>query len=234
MKKTRFIILLAISLTSMQACQKNKDGQDFIFEGKVVNAGSKKPIDSVRVVLHGGFPYRNFLAPDLHDNPPTGNNDTTYTNENGRFKVAVYNESTVFLSWYKKGYHDGTIIREESDSKGYANADNSFFQPCDREITIEYEADCSFEPILKKKENSFANDTLVAHFDGDYWEKPRLIITPFEIYYGKGPFEFKYDNFPGDIFVHYKLEFTNNGTWDTIIDSVFVKSFTTYEDTIYY
>jgi hypothetical protein len=233
----------------MQACQKNKDGQDFIFEGKVVNAGSKKPIDSVRVVLHGGFPYRNFLAPDLHDNPPTGNNDTTYTNENGRFKVAVYNESTVFLSWYKKGYHDGTIIREESDSKGYANADNSFFQPCDREITIEYEADCSFYPTFIKINKNSANDTLKLYVDNTYYalalydDDPRKASEPYfakdpnQVFIGKSPHEFdKYSSsyYAGDTYVYYKLEFTNNGTWDTIIDSIFVKSFTTYEDTIYY
>ena len=41
----------------------------------------------------------------------------------------------------------------------------------------------------------------------------------------------------GDKFLSYKLEYTRNGDtdiWHELTDSVYVKSFETYRDTIYY
>ena len=38
----------------------------------------------------------------------------------------------------------------------------------------------------------------------------------------------------GDTYAEYQIAYTRNGQWETKIDSVYIKSFETFTDTIYY
>ena len=232
----KFMINIFICLFTLiiQSCEKNKDKGDFNIEGKVINIGSNEPIDSVLVILYGGNPLNNPLMPDFNDNPPNGNNDTAYSDINGKFYLEIRNESAAFLGWRKEGYKDGEIVwyTDNFDTKLNASG-NKFFTTGSKTILIEYKAECTFNSIFKKIGVNSDNDTLIVSIT-DY-KHPTSFSDP-RIYYGKSPFIFNRDRgyCIGDEYFYFKLEYTDIGIWKTKIDSVYVKSFETYSDTIYY
>ena len=227
MKPTYIIFFTTFILITSFSCNKNKDEGDFIIKGKIINAGSKEPIDSVLVILYGGNPMSNPFMPGFNDNPPNGNNDTTYTDKNGEFKLEIHNEKAAFIGWVKDGYVNTKIYENGQETT------NKFFTPCNTYVTLEYEAKCSFFPVFMKKINNINNDTLIVYISRYDFQK-RFI--PYRTYYGKSPFTLDSDfgYCTGNTYFHYKIEYTDNGIWKTKIDSLYVKSFETYNDTIYY
>ena len=227
-------IFIFLSILGFQSCEKNKDSGDFIVEGKIINVGSSERVDSVLVILYGGNPLSNPLMPGFNDNPPSGNNDTAYSERNGEFLLKVENESAAFLGWRKEGYKNGKVIWYTDDFENKREeSGNKFFEPGLKHIMIEYEAGCSFNPILQKRGINSENDTLIVSIT-DY-EHSSSFSNP-KSYFGKSPFIFDRDRgyCVGDEFFHYKLEYTDSGIWKTKIDSVYVESFEIFSDTIYY
>ncbi|HRS19843.1 MAG TPA: hypothetical protein P5243_10085 [Bacteroidales bacterium] len=229
-------IILCISvlfLICATSCR-NKKG-DFEITGTIINAGSKKPIDSVMVILFGGNPSSTGIGAvdDLNDNPPNGNNDTTYTDKDGYFSVKIKKESYSFIGIYKEGYRSPTYYTGNK-----VRGDNHFTVPGEYKVRIEYVAECSFYPIFMKIGNNSDIDTLRVFLDTEYKNFPRNFPLAYaEKYVGISPFTYlnsRAYGFVGDTYVYYKLEYTDNGTWKTKIDSVYIKSFETYTDTIYY
>lgn len=203
-------------------------------EGKVINIGSGEPIDSVLVILYGGNPLSNPLMPGFNDNPPSGNNDTAYTNDVGEFSLIVKNESAAFLGWLKEGYENGEIFWYLDDFKTKSSGSgNKFFSPGTKKIIIEYEAECSFLPVFQKSGINTSKDSLIVSIAS--FRCPDGFVS-YRSYFGKSPFKLDSDlgYCTGDAFFHFKLDFTDNGIWKSIIDSIFVDSFKTYSDTIYY
>src|SRR5690554_3030913 len=215
------VILLMIIVTIL-SCKK-KEG-DYIVEGKIINAGSKEPIDSVSITLRGGYPYNSgpFLQ-GMNDDPANDNFSSTYTDENGYFKLIIEDERQAYITWYKEGYNHGIVTKNGKEL--YNNNDVVSISPYGKHyVTIEYEAECSFFPVFKKIGNNSDNDTMKVFVRtrelGDLANAEKY---PNEIYYGKSPFIFdKYSAqyYVGDSFVYYKLLFTDNGEWHTKIDSV--------------
>jgi hypothetical protein len=227
-------IFICLSVLVFQSCEKNKDNGDFIVEGRVINVGSSEPIDSVLVILYGGNPLSNPLMPGFNDNPPSGNNDTAFSDSNGEFYLKVKDESAAFLGWRKDGYKNGNIVWYDNDFKTkLSESGNKFFEPGHKEIIINYEAECTFNPIFKKTGINSENDTLIVSIT-DY-EHPTSFSNP-QSYVGVSPFELDRDRgyCVGDEYFYFKLYYTDMGIWKTKIDSVYVESFETYTDTIYY
>ena len=229
------VILLMIIVTIL-SCKK-KEG-DYIVEGKIINAGNKEPIDSVSITLRGGYPYNSgpFLQ-GMNDDPANDNYASTYTDKNGYFKLIIEDERQAYITWYKEGYNHGIVTKNGKEL--YNNNDVVSISPYGKYfVIIEYEAECSFFPIFKKLENNSIDDTLNIYLDTHYRRIPREFPLAYaEQYIGISPFN--YDNpraytFKGDTYIYYKLKYTDNGEWHTKIDSVYVKSFETYTDTIYY
>src|SRR5690554_372471 len=229
------VILLMIIVTIL-SCKK-KEG-DYIVEGKIINAGSKEPIDSVSITLRGGYPYNSgpFLQ-GMNDDPANDNYASTYTDKNGYFKLIIEDERQAYITWYKEGYNHGIVTKNGKEL--YNNNDVVSISPYGKHfVTIEYEAECSFFPIFKKLGNNSIDDTLKVYVNSDYREYPREFDEyPDASFSGISPFEYKHNLFyfsAGDTYFYYKLEYTDNSTWKTKIDSVYVESFETYTDTIYY
>ena len=219
--KVKYCFIIFAILLGLQAC-KDKTIGNFIVKGKVINITSKEPIDSVMVVLYGGNPLSNPMMQGFNSNPPKGNNDTTYTDKNGEFRVEVKRESAAFIGWVKKGYRNGNI-----------NGGNKFWGPGIYDITIEYVAECTFHPFFKKRALNNQDDTLRVYITSYSYPKSYVLQ---EIYYGKSPFKLNHDlgYCAGDGYFHYKLEYKENNSWSEKIDSVYVKSFQAFSDTIYY
>jgi len=227
-------IFICISILIFQSCEKNKDRGDFIVEGKVINIGSDEPIDSVLVILYGGNPLSNPLMPGFNDNPPSRNNDTAYSDSNGEFYLKVKDESAAFLGWRKDGYKNGNIVWYLDNFETKSNEEgNKFFNPGTKNIMIEYEAKCTFNPVFKKNGANSENDTLIVSIT-DY-KHPNSFSNQ-RTYVGQSPFIFDRDRgyCVGSEFFYYKLVFTDLGIWKIKIDSIYVESFETYSDTIYY
>jgi len=181
-------IILCISvlfLICATSCR-NKKG-DFEITGTIINAGSKKPIDSVMVILFGGNPSSTGIGAvdDLNDNPPNGNNDTTYTDKDGYFSVKIKKESYSFIGIYKEGYSYPSFYIGNKEK-----ADNHFSVPGEYNIRIEYEAECSFFPIFKKQKNNTINDTLKVYIT-NYHDPYKHILH--RTYYGVSPFQLDSD-----------------------------------------
>jgi hypothetical protein len=231
--KLKLIILMII--VTILSCKK-KEG-DYIVEGKIINAGNKEPIDSVSITLRGGYPYNSgpFLQ-GMNDDPANDNYASTYTDENGYFKLIIEDERQAYIIWYKEGYNHGIVKKDGKEL--YNNNDVVSISPYGKHfVTIEYEAECSFFPIFKKIENNSDNDTLRVFVRTRELGDLANIKGYSEEYIGESPFTYlnsRAYGFVGDTYVYYKLEYTDNSTWKTKIDSVYVESFETYTDTIYY
>jgi hypothetical protein len=233
--KSVLIIIICIFALSIQSCKKNKDKGDLIVEGKVINIGTREPIESVLVILYGGNPFSNPLMPGVNTYPPNGNNDTAYSNRNGEFYLKLKDESAAYLGWIKDGYKNGKIIwYTDDDFKNISEGSgNKFFKSGTKYIIIQYEAECTFNPVFKKTGINSKNDTLIVSITT--YNHPTSFSDPV-VYVGKSPFIFERDRgyCTGNKYFHFKLYYTDSGIWKTKIDSVYVKSFETYSDTIYY
>jgi hypothetical protein len=227
-------VFISLTILLFQSCEKNKDNGDFIVEGRVINIGSGEPIENVLVILYGGNPLSNPLMPGFNDNPPSGNNDTAYSDSNGKFYLKVKDESAAYLGWRKDGYKNGNIVWYSNDFKTkLSERGNKFFEPGHKEIIINYEAECTFNPIFKKMGINSENDTLILSVASYHY--PNAFVKH-KTYTGLSPFNLDndYGYCSGDEYYYYKLEYKDSGIWKTIIDSVYVESFETYSDTIYY
>jgi hypothetical protein len=216
------IIISICLIIAIQACEKLKNTGSFVIEGKVINVASNEPIDSVQVILYGGNPLSNPMMPDFNDNPPNGNNDTTYSDENGEFWLQIHGESAAYIGWRKEGYRNGKVV-----------GGNKFFKPIHKEIIIEYESECNFAPVFKKLGDNQDNDTLIVYISTNSYP---ISHFPYKEFYGQSPFKLNNDlGFcNGSAYFHYKLRYTKSNIWNELIDSIYIEDFETYTDTIYY
>ena len=199
-----------------------KEIPETIIEGKVINAGSKQPVDSVLVTLQDGVNGGDsFFGSSNTAGSKTQQN--TYTNKDGAFKISIKSNSP-YLSLTKIGYEfivmdggAGQSIKYYQSGKVYSNEILGIW------------ASAYFNPILKGK-NCTAKDS-ICFGDGifsNFFSLRGYGNGPLKPYGGKGLSAF------GDAFFRYWIKSQIRGTWHERIDSVYIKSFTTYTDTIYY
>src|SRR5690554_6441571 len=114
MKKQVLLLFITLCVVISISCKK-KEG-DYIVEGKIINAGSKEPIDSVSVVLRGGDPYNPgpFMSGSKR-NLPNNNYTSTYTDENGYFNLIIEDERQAYITWYKEGYKYGIVYKDDKE-----------------------------------------------------------------------------------------------------------------------
>ena len=218
MKKLINLIVMAIV---MVACTKKEEKLPHtVVEGYVIHSGTKQPLDSVRVSIWDGIGTNT-----------QNNYDTTYTNAQGFFHIEVDgNEPVMFL--YKKNFSF------EYSLDGAALGIIPLTVGVHKEMKFEMDAPAGFDPILI---NKFKNsDDLLKFSDysiDNYTIKHGIEST---VYWEHSGFEtFRpYEKDPsaaiGDKYHLYMLEVTRNGNISTIVDSVYIKSFTICTDTIYY
>jgi hypothetical protein len=118
----KHIIILFLLLVA--GCKKD-DKPTTTVEGKVINAGSKEPVEGVLVTLHDGISSGGGIFPT--STVGSGNTQTTYTKNDGSFKVSIRGDNP-FLWLTKEGYHfdvlDGGAlqsVKEYLSGKDYKN-----------------------------------------------------------------------------------------------------------------
>lgn len=233
MRNINIILAISLLLPIFNSCK--KDAYHTIVEGKVVNWGSKQPIDSVLVTLKDGVASGGGWV-DLGNGGGTSSTkkSTVYTNEKGEFKVELSGENQAVLYLSKKGY---TFHTQEGGIKGYS--DGSF-----KNEVLEMEANAFFDPIFTSKNKTYDSDTLIIKMLSQSRRENGVIfgdrygITGFgATFKGIGPFRYS-DRYPylsvGDSYQPFSVTLKQQGVTKTGIDSVFIKSLETYKDTVYY
>jgi hypothetical protein len=230
-KVTLFLKFLLCGILLGASCDENKEYHTIV-RGKVINVGSKAPIDSVLVVIRDGIPSGGGWF-DL-GNTSSDKKSYTYTDKNGFFEIELIGEHSAYLGLSKKGYlyefnEGGSVI-------GYKYFSNRVFE---NEI-LEMKADAWFKPILKSKEISHNTDTLFFEILSNHRSEYDIIhgnpygITGFHCeFYGIGPFTYSYRSI-GDTYLPFRIALKRQSIKTIRIDSVYIKSFDTYADTIYY
>jgi hypothetical protein len=218
--KTQLMISILLLFTII-GCKKDNTTT---VEGTIVNSGTKEPLDSVMVVLQDGIAAGGALGGG--NTVGNGSRVTTYTKANGYFKISIQSESP-FLGIKKDRY--STDIGMESFKSGGNYS-----------VRLEMDAEAYFQPILKSKDGGTTDD-IVKFLDGytyPIWaDFEQYGSSTSEKFYGKGPFSLYHTSSPnakGDIYRTFKIGLWRNNDVIIKIDSVYIKSFTTFKDTIYY
>jgi hypothetical protein len=230
MKKLYFLFTFGLIISY---CKKEENAPSLphtIAEGYVIHSGTKIPLDIVRVSIWNGMPCSDPLGCDESKKEEHYYN-TTYTNSEGFFHIEIDGrEPVMFL--YKKDYSFefniqgaviGIIPLNEGENKNlrFEMDAKAFFKP-----SAIYCRDCSLNDTTWYGAGNTVNPPIHPAADGFYLGK-----GPNEINYSKGD-----NGWPskGDKFNYYWFYYQINGIWRGKVDSVYIKSFTTYTDTIYY
>ena len=228
-----FMTVTLYSLLLGGSCDHPNEYHTFV-RGKIINSGSKTPIDSVLVVLKDGTASGDSWLDLNNENPSRKTKNFAYTNKQGNFEIEIYGINSASLGLSKKGY--SYEYREKGFVVGFKPYSEGFFE---NEI-LEMEADAWFKPIFKSTETSTDTDTVTLEMlikersDYDIRHNNPYGSNGFgRVFKGKGPFTYRYTS-EGDTYQIFKITLNRNSLIKTKIDSVYIKSFETYIDTIYY
>jgi hypothetical protein len=216
------LIIFALINFILVSCEDKEERSLTVAEGYVIHSGTKKPLEGVRVSIWDGLPSTDPLSTDSKS---SGNYHVTFTDSTGFFHIELNaKEPVMFLSKqdYTFEYHiDGAVIGIIPLMVGE-----------NKNLLFEMDAWAYFNPWLKGS-NSLINDTVLFDLISSNGIKEGWLCT----YKGNGPFKFSsFDGYlaKGDKFKIYWLKYQIHGMWYERLDSVYIPSFTTFSDTIYY
>jgi len=223
----RYIYLL-ICLLAFVGC-KNKKQIITHVNGTVVNTGTKQPIAGILVVIQDGVGNNTGGLFTGSSNVGTGASLQLTTGTDGRFSFTFQGEAPV--------------IWAEHDQYRFLNPNGAYeIYPlvAGRDYTnlqLTMDAYAWFNPILKGH-NGINTDTVLI-IGGDHYIPKAKGGGGYLTFYGNGPNLFaeglKGLLARGDFYYPYGIKWQEHGVWQAgRIDSVYIKSFTTYTDTIYY
>ena len=198
------------------ACKKEESKLPHtIVEGYIIHSGTKQPLDSVRVSIWDGIGTNT-----------QNNYDTTYTNAQGFFHIEVDgNEPVMFL--YKKSYSF------EYHLDGAALGIIPLTVGVHKDMKFEMDAWAYINPWFQGR-NSISTDTVLFDLLSSKGIQEGWLST----YFGNGPHHFgnSFNGYltKGDTYKAYWLKYQIKGKWYERVDSVYVPSFKTWSDTIYY
>lgn len=238
MKTNRLLCVLTLPLLfGLSACQ--DDEFTTHVSGKVVNRYTQEPIEGAYIYLKDGVGSSGVIIYD--GNTSSDKRSEMYTDANGEFSLTLTGEYGVYLGVGKENYRE--FVADGAGIKGYGRNGGSF----ENQI-IELEAEAGFNPLFVSKVPVEATDSLVIMFNYFKTDESADQIKYYAdvswntLYVGQQSSRFlpssALDDWvaptTGDTYTPYQIAYTRNGQWETKIDSVYIKSFETYTDTIYY
>ncbi len=237
--KVVFIVTLPL-LLGLSSC--GDDEFTTTVSGKVVNFGSREPIEGAHVYLQDGVGASGVVI--YEGNTSSGKRNETLTDANGEFTVSLTGEHIAYLSAGKENYQfiiaqEGAAVGVKSYGRNGGNFENQ---------VIELKAEAGFNPLFVSKVPIQPTDSIVVLFQ-DF--KSNIPANQVKEWLSNGWSElcvgqqncrlvptFTLEEYVapmiGDTYARYQIAYTRNGQWETKIDSVFVKSLEVYTDIIYY
>ena len=239
MKKSKFIKIVSLPLFILFAC--GDDEFTTTVSGKVVNFGSGEPIEGARVILQDGVGTSGY---GINSETSSDRRSRTLTDANGEFTVSLTGEFEAFLSVGKEAYQAFIVANQGAavGAKSYGFGGNYENQ------VLELKAEAGFNPIFESTVPVLPTDSLVIIFQGTRRDLPADQLRHGHnigwnrTYVGQQTSRFitnvSLDEevvlTTGDTYAEYQIAYTRNGQWESKIDSVYVKSFEIFTDTIYY
>lgn len=217
--------MISLSIMIVLLSCKKDEAPRTIAEGHIYHSGTKMPLDSVKVYLYDGVGHSSGWF-DLGGKSKGSNSiDSTTTDSNGFFHLELDGDEPVLYP-YKRGYSF------EYAMGGAAIGIVPLKTGENKNLRFELDAWANLNPWFFGTKSLY-NDTLI--FDvlsntgvSEGWD---------HTFIGQGPNKYSsFDGYPmkGDTYKVYRLKFQVKGVWHEKIDSVYVPSFTTYNDTIFY
>ncbi|MFT7333847.1 MAG: hypothetical protein ACI81S_002068 [Sphingobacteriales bacterium] len=228
--KYKVLLIWVCLLTAAVSC---KDDTYFTtVNGKVINTGTQKGIDSVLVVLQDGVGASGSFT--LIDGETSSDAvSATYTDSNGNFELSLKGEFTPYLYVSKD--------RHEYLKNNHVNLTGTLIPFADGNksgVVVEMKAKAYFDPTLVSNEPVGEYDFLRITFYrftgptvGDSnrishlkWDNFRDVVEEYP------------ENFLtiGDKWLRYGITYERNKEFHHFVDSVYVPSFDTVFKTIYY
>ena len=235
------LAVLPIILAGLLGCMRDEEFTTRV-SGKVVNRFTQEPIEGAYVYLKDGVGASGVVIIDSETS--SDKRSEMYTDANGEFSLELTGEYSVYLGVGKENYRE--FEADGAGIKSYGRNGGSF----ENQI-IELEAQAGFNPLFESVVPVNSTDSLIILFKDSRPDLPankvknRLNSGWNILYIGQQTSRFISVDTPkelekliapttGDTHTEYQIAYTRNGQWETKIDSVYIKSFETYTDTIYY
>ena len=237
MKTTIIYILI---LTLIVSCTSEPEEKTTIVSGIVINKGSIKPIEGIEVFLIDGIGSSGFTL--INSQTTSGKETKVITNSKGEFVIEITGIYTPFLSvapplGYDWWLYEGVGVRgfkPGSTNEGIVLEMIAYAQFCGI-FKAKYPADSLKIDILDyndiNKSHIFPLSYKNVCSDGKACIKAD---KPFYMCGELGDDIFYHEGEIGDKYLRFKLYIKRNNIWQSKIDSVYLKGFETYRDTIYY
>ena len=243
MKTNRLILIVAILLT-LSSCM--DDEFTTTVSGKVVNFGSREPVEGAYVYLKDGV---GSSGPIIYDgNTSSDKRSEVLTDANGEFTVSLTGEHAAYLGVVGPEGYQEFIIAEGGAAVGVKSY--GFGGNYENQV-LELKAEAGFNPLFVNTILGQPTDSLIILYQDIRRDLPanqikrRLNSGWNTLYVGQQASRFISADNPeelnkpvapttGDTYTPYQIAYTRNGQWVTKIDSVYIKSFETFTDTIYY
>jgi len=218
-------IYCILCLLAFVGC-KNKKQTITHVSGTVVNTGTKQPISGILVVMQDGVGNNTGGLFTGSSNVGTGATLQLTTGADGRFSFTFQGEAPV--------------IWAEHDQYRFLNPNGAYeiyTLAAGRDYTnlqLTMDAYAWFDPILKGHNCILTDSVLI--LGGDHYIPKAKGGGGYFTFRGNGPNGGGYALIArGDFYYPYGIKWQEHGVWQAgRIDSVFIKSFTTYTDTIFY
>ena len=221
--------LLIIVCVNFSACKRKS--YEFQAIGTVYNKNTGEPIEGAKVILRDGLATNDPVLPSEGPNSES----IVLTNEKGGYAVKLESSTSwhAVLSVQKESFTyekkiAGTVQNYEMIGEGV------------HAVSLPLVGFAHFDsPFSKSSYTTNTNDSIrimLLSYD-DISDDLRSL--GWSAYDGEGPFHFFVFGGAvlalGDRYLRYKLEWTNDGVWQSKIDSVYLPTSTeVYRDTIYY
>ena len=231
MNNALFRGLLYLILGGLIFLSCKKKTYEFHAVGKVYNKNTQEPIQGAEVILRDGMATND---PILPSEGGTSENVTT-TDENGFYSVKLTSQN----SWHAVLWVKKEAYRYEVQVEGTTQS-YEMINEGPHVINLPLHGTAFFNsPFVKHSGSPSDQDTMLLHLlsyenihENLYYMKPSE-------YHGVGAFHFlaskRKVSLLGDRYLRYKIEWTNDGIWQSKIDSVFLPTSTeVFQDTVYY
>ena len=228
------LLLIFLSTSLFLSSCKDKEYTTTI-EGRVINFMTNEPVDSVYVRLKDGIASGGGWVDFGGGNTSSGITSLAITDKDGYFKVSITGTHHAALFVTKDRDNGVTSYRKHTSWPKFYGGGHY------KDEQFEIKLPAFFKPFITFKGDIYETDVVFFEVLGKFHEgdddygKRSYSRTGWEynFYYEKSLLYHRITVY-GDDYTPYRFTITRDGVTREILDSVFIKSYETFSDTIFY